>query len=164
MAQWEYLHLTKAFLRCCNSLWRSSGPVQTVLALWVSVPMTPYLADRWWWLSHCKYWSVCVGLWYTVIERELSACSVTKVSRKGMAPFHWVPFTVNLIAGSILLMWSRNACLWACCWMTHVINKPTPNLGGLEADLRTFLSKCSMYRLATIGLTGDPIATPSTCS
>ena len=30
MAQWGYLHLTKAFLRCCSSLWRSSGAVQTV--------------------------------------------------------------------------------------------------------------------------------------
>ena len=46
MAQWGYLHLTKAFLSCCNSLWRSSGPVQTVLALWVSVPMALSLADR----------------------------------------------------------------------------------------------------------------------
>ena len=111
MAQWGYLHFTKAFLRCCSSPWRSSGPVQTVLALWVSVPMTLYLADRLWWLSHCKYWSVCVGLQYTVIERELSACSVMKVSRMGMAPFPWVPSTVNVIAGSILLIWSRNACL-----------------------------------------------------
>ena len=110
MVQWGYLHLTKAFLRCCSSLWRSSGPVQTVLALWVSVPMTLYLADRLWWLSHCKPWSVCMGLWYTVIERELSVCSVIKVSRKGMATFPCLPSTVNLIAGSILLIWSRNAC------------------------------------------------------
>ena len=57
MAQWGYLHFTKSFLRCCYSLWRSSGPVQTVFALWVSVPMTLPLADRLWWLSHCKYWS-----------------------------------------------------------------------------------------------------------
>ena len=120
MAPWGFLHLTKAFLRCCSSLWRSSGPVHTVFALWVSVPMTIYLADRLWWLSHCKYWSVCVGLWYTVMERELSACGDIKVSRKGVAPFPWVPSTVNLIAGFILLIWSKNACLWACCWMTHV--------------------------------------------
>ena len=77
MVQWGYLHLTKAFLRCWSSLWRSSGSVQTVFALWGSVPMTLYLADRLWWLSHCKYWSVCVGLWYTVMERELSAWGVT---------------------------------------------------------------------------------------
>ena len=45
-----------------------------------------------------------------------------------------------------------------------VIQKPKPKPGGLEAELRASLSKCSMYRLATIGLTGDPMATPSTCS
>ena len=46
MVQWGYLHFIRAFLKCCNSLWRSSSPVQTVVALWVSVPMTLYLADR----------------------------------------------------------------------------------------------------------------------
>ena len=96
MAQCGYLHLTRASLRSCNSFWTSSGLVQTVLALWVSVPMTLYLADRLWWLSHCKYWSVWVGLQYTVMERELSAWGVTKVSRKGMAPSPWWPSTVNL--------------------------------------------------------------------
>ena len=34
----------------------------------------------------------------------------------------------------------------------------------VEAGLRAFLSKCSMYKLANMGLTGDPIATLSTCS
>ena len=33
MAQWVYLHLTRASLRCSNSFWSSSGLVQTVLAL-----------------------------------------------------------------------------------------------------------------------------------
>ena len=36
MAHLGYLHLTKASLRCCNSLLRISSVVQTVLALWVS--------------------------------------------------------------------------------------------------------------------------------
>ena len=30
--------------------------------------MTLNLAERLWWLSHCKYWSVCVG--FKIIERE----------------------------------------------------------------------------------------------
>ena len=34
--------------------------------------------------------------------------------------------------------------------------------GGLIADAIAFLSKLSMYRLATMGLTGDPIGAPST--
>ena len=120
MAQLGYLLLTKASPRCCNSFWKSSGLVQTVLALWVSVPITLYIADRLWWLSYCMYWSVWVGMCYTVMERELSASGVTKVSRKGMAPFPWLPSTVNLVAGAMLLICSMNACLWTCCWMTKV--------------------------------------------
>ena len=45
-----------------------------------------------------------------------------------------------------------------------VIHKPIPKPGGWEEDLRAFPSKCTMYRLATIRLTGDPIAASSTCS
>ena len=36
-------------------------------------------------------------------------------------------------------------------------------LGRVEADWRA-LSKCAMYRFATIGLTGDSIAVPLTSS
>ena len=165
MAQLGYLHLTKASLRCCNSSFKSSDVVQTVLALWVSVPMMLYFAERLWWLSHCKYWSVWVGLQLHLMLRELSASGLTKVSRKGIAPFSWLPLTVNFIAGSILFIWSRKSCLWACCWMTQVSSTNLyQNLGGWEADLSASLSKCSMHKFATIGLTGDPIAAPSTCS
>ena len=87
MAQWGYLHLNSASLWCSNSFWKSCGLEQTVLALWVSVPMMLYLADRLWWLSHCGYWSVWVGLWYAVMDRELSAWGVTKVSRNGTPHF-----------------------------------------------------------------------------
>ena len=114
MAHLGYLHLTKASLRCCISLWKSSGPVQTVLALCVRVPMTLYLAERLWWLSHCKYWSVWPGLWHTVMDKELSASGLTKVSRKGIDPFSLLSSTLNLIVGSILLIWSKNNCLWDC--------------------------------------------------
>ena len=139
MAHLGYLHLTKASLRCCNSS-RSCHVVQTVLALWVSVPMTLYLAEWLWWLSPCKYWSVCVGLQYTFILRELSASNLTKVSRKGIAPLSWLPSIVNFIAGSILLIWSRKSCLWTCGWMTQVSSTNLyQSLGGLEADLRAFL-------------------------
>ena len=44
MAHLGYLHFTTASLRCSNSSLRSSGVVHTVLALWVRVPMTMYLA------------------------------------------------------------------------------------------------------------------------
>ena len=104
MAHLGFLHFSKAFLRCSNSSLRSSGVVHTVLALWIRVPMKLSLADRLWLLSLGKYWSVWVGLWLTVIEREWSACGVTKVSRKGIAPLSLLPLTVNCIAGSILLI------------------------------------------------------------
>ena len=94
MTHLGYLHLTRASQRCSNSSLRSSGVVHTVLALWVRVPMTLYLADRL--LSHCKYLSVWMGLWYTAIEREWSTWGMTKVSKKGIAPLSWLPSTVNV--------------------------------------------------------------------
>ena len=45
-----------------------------------------------------------------------------------------------------------------------VIYIPAPEPGGWGAVLRDFCSKYSMYRLATLGLTGQPMAAPSTCS
>ena len=93
---------------------------QLVFALCVRVPMTLYITERLWWLSHCKYWSVWVGLQYTVMGKELSASGLTKIPRKGIDLFSWLPSTVNLIAGSIFLKWSKNNCLWDCCWMTKV--------------------------------------------
>ena len=47
-----------------------------------------------------------------------------------------------------------------------VIYIPAPELGGWVggAVLRAFCSKYSMYKLATMGLTGEPMAAPSTCS
>ena len=45
-----------------------------------------------------------------------------------------------------------------------VIYIPAPEPGGWGAVLRAFCSKYSMYRLATMGLTAEPMAAPSTCS
>ena len=41
-----YMHLVRAFLRCCISLLRSSGLVWTVFGLWVRVLITLYLAVK----------------------------------------------------------------------------------------------------------------------
>ena len=81
-----YFQLVRAFLRCSNSFWRSSGQLQTVLALWVRVLMTLYLTERWWWLSNCKYWSMWVGFLYTVVDSLPPVSGFTMVSKKGMAP------------------------------------------------------------------------------
>ena len=45
-----------------------------------------------------------------------------------------------------------------------VVHIPAPELRGVGAVLRAFCSKYSMYKLATMGLTGEPMAAPSTCS
>ena len=45
-----------------------------------------------------------------------------------------------------------------------VIHIPAPEHGGWGAVLRAFYSKYFMYKLVTMGLTGEPMAAPSTCS
>ena len=45
-----------------------------------------------------------------------------------------------------------------------VIHIPAPERRGVGAVLRAFCSRYSMYKLATMGLTGEPMAAPSTCS
>ena len=77
-----YLHLVRAFLRWSFSFWSNSGLLHTVEALWERVWITLNLAERWWWLSHCRYWSVCVGFLYTDMDREPSTSGLTIVSKK----------------------------------------------------------------------------------
>ena len=126
-----YLHLVRAFLRCSFSCWSNSGLLHTVEALWDRVWITLNLAERWWWLCHCKYWSVCVGFLYTVMDRVPSASGLTIVSKKGMDPSSLLSSTVNLIAGSTLLMCWRKSCLLASLWMTKVSSTYLcHNLGG----------------------------------
>ena len=45
-----------------------------------------------------------------------------------------------------------------------IIHKSLPECGGVGAVARAFISRSSINRLATMGLTGDPIAAPLTCS
>ena len=140
-----YLHLARASLRCCISWLRSFGLLQTVLALWVRVLMTLNLYAWWWWLSHWRYWSVCVSFLYTVRCRVLSAWGFTMVSRNGIAPSCWLFSTVNLMAGSTLLICSRKFCLYPSCWMTKLSSTYlSQSLGVVVAVLRAVLSKYSM--------------------
>ena len=98
------------------------------------------------------------------MDREPSASGLTIVSKKGMDPSSLLSSTVNLMAGSTLFMCWRKPCLLASLWMTKVSSTYLPqNLGG-GAVLRAFCSTYSVYKLATMGLTGEPMAAPSTCS
>ena len=46
-----------------------------------------------------------------------------------------------------------------------VMHKSSPQTGGgMCAALRALISNSSIYKFATIGLIGEPIAAPSTCS
>ena len=99
------------------------------------------------------------------MDSDPSASGFTIVSKKGMEPSSLLSSTVNLMAGSTLLMCCRKLCLLASLWMTKVSSTYLPQyLGGLGAVLGAFCSKYSIYRLATMGLTGEPMAAPSTCS
>ena len=115
-----YLHWVSAFLRWSTSLWRSSGLLHTVWALWVRVLITLNFAERWWWLSHCRYWSVWVDF---------------SVHSHGQIPISlWVYNGVQEGDGTILLLGLlckldgrvntvnafRRSCLWSSFWMTNV--------------------------------------------
>ena len=74
----------------------NSRLLKTLLPLWVSVLITLYLTDRWWWLPHCRYWSMLVGFLYTVMDSLPLASGLTVVSKKGIAPSSLLSSTVNL--------------------------------------------------------------------
>ena len=119
-AHLQYLHWVRAFLRCSFSCLSNSGLLHTVLALWERVLITLNLAERLWWLSHCRYWSVWVGFLYTVMDRPPSSSDFTMVSKKGMEPSSLLSSTVNFMARSTLLMCWRKSCLLTSLWMTRV--------------------------------------------
>ena len=70
-----------------------------------------------WSLSQCKYWSIWVCFLYTVVDNILSGSGVTTVSRKGFDPSGLVFSVLNLIWGSMELMYSRNWFLCSVFWM-----------------------------------------------
>ena len=151
-----YLHLVRAFLRWSFSFWSNSGLLHTVEALWERVWMTLNLAERWWWLSHCRYWSVCVGFLYTDMDREPSAFGLTIISKKGMDPSS-LSSTVNLMAGSTLLMCWSKPCLLASLWMTKVSSTYLcQNLGGEEQYLGLFALSTPCINWLQWGWLGNP--------
>ena len=98
--------LSKLFVNvvhlCCNSL----GLEHMVLALWCRVPITLYLEEIAWWLSHCIYKSVCLGFLETVVARLPSSPGIINMSRKGMDPSS-LGSSVNWMWWSIELIWSK---------------------------------------------------------
>ena len=164
MAQAGYLQADKTLYMCVCSSSNCSCLEQISFALCNSELITLYLLVMAWWLSHCKYWLVWVGCLYTVVDRLPLLFAVTKVSRKGMIPSALVVSAVNFISSSMELMWLKNTPLCSVSKMTKVSSTNLfHRLGGCGAISRAFVSKF-MKILATMGMSGDPIATPSTCS
>ena len=127
------------------------------LALWERVLITLNLAERLWWLSHCRYWSVWVGFLYTVMDRLPFSSGFTMVSKKGMEPSSLLSFTVNFMAGSTLLMCWRKPCLLASLWMTKVPSTYLhQNLGGGEQCLGLFALSTPCRGLLLWDLLGNP--------
>ena len=103
-----YLHAVRTFWICVSSSSNWSFVEHIFLALWNNVLITLYLADMAWWLSHWRYWFVWVGFLYTLVNRLLSFCGMTRVSKNGMAPSALVFSAVNWIFPSIELMcWKK---------------------------------------------------------
>ena len=96
---------------------------------------------------------------YRYGQRTINLC-LTIVSKKGIEPSSLLSSTVNLMAGSTLFMCRRKPCLLASLWMTKVSSTYLCQNLGVGAVLRTFCSKYSMYKLATMGLTREPMAVP----
>ena len=66
-AQGGYLFLVRTSWRWSSSSFRSWLLELTAFALWCRVFMTLYFAAMGWWLSLCRYKSVCVGFLYTFV-------------------------------------------------------------------------------------------------
>ena len=152
-----YLHWVRAFLRCSFSCLSNSGLLHTVLALWERVLITLNLAERLWWLSHCRYWSVWVGFLYTVMDRPPFSSGFTIVSEKGMEPSSLLSSTVNFMAGSTLLMCWRKSCLLTSLWMTKLSSTNLcQNLGGGGQCLGLFALSTLCKGLLLWDLPGNP--------
>ena len=122
-----YLHLSSTSSRCCNSSSSSLGLEQTALVLWVRVLITFYLATKFWWLSHWRYYSVCVGFLYTSVNQVLFVSGVIIVSRKGFEPVGLVSTAVNWMEGAAALMWCKSYSLLICCCTTEISSTSFPD-------------------------------------
>ena len=140
-----YLQWVRAFLRCSISFWSNWGLLHTVFALWVRVFITLYLAERWWWLPHCRYWSVWVHFLYTVIESYNGAAMPLVwqcCPRRGwpilIVIFHcklngWVN-TINVLKEALFIFFPLDN--------PHVIHIPESYFGGWVA---VFSTSCLKY-------------------
>ena len=115
IAHLGYLASKSTPSRCCNPRFSCWGLEQTALALCVRVLNTLYLSAQLWWISHRRYWSVCVDFLYTPVDKVLFSSGVTVVSRKDIMALGLGSSRVNWMAGSTELMWCKNSLCICCC-------------------------------------------------
>ena len=88
----------------------------------------------------------------------------TSVSSNGMGASGLASSAVNMMEGPTQLMCCENSSLCDCCCMTKVSSKYLVHIkGGFTAFVMALCSNDSIYKLATMGLTGDPMAAPLVC-
>ena len=119
-AQIGYMFSVRTFWRWSSSSFRSCLLELTAFALWCRVFITLYFAAMEWWLSHCRYKSVCVGFLYTLVFKLPSSLMVTKVSKKGMEPSPLLASFVNWILSSMLFMCWKKLSSWVFWMITNV--------------------------------------------
>ena len=161
-----YLHFFSAWNRCCSSLCNTSWLEEMVLALWYNVPTTQYFDGIVWWLSHCKYKSVCVWVFCTL---KFGDCHLPWVL-SGCLRRAWI-HQFLFLCWKIVYWGSWNSSVPGSCsyvvswWLRmchpHIFFQSTEGEGDV---LMAWNSRSSINRLATMGLVGDPIAAPSVCS
>ena len=121
------------------------GVEQTVDALWYRVPVTLYLDGIVWWMSHCRYKSVCVVFLNTDVFRLPSSSGVTRMSRKGKDPSSLTSSQVDLILGCIEFRCCRKLSL---LFLLIIVNVSSTNLfhrvGGIVDVLMAWTSISSM--------------------
>ena len=91
------------------------------------------------------------------MDREPSASGLTIVSKKGDGAILLVVLYCKPY-GRVNTVYVLKEALFVGLLVDDkgIIHIPAPELGGVGAVLRAFCSKYSMYRLATMGLTGNP--------
>ena len=100
---------------------------------------------------HCKYWSVWVGLLYTVMDSVPSASGLTMVSKKGMDPSSLLSSTVSLMAGSTLFMCRRKPCLLTSLWHLQIsILSDLEKTTAVVESLSTTSTRCSVTEITRL--------------
>ena len=88
-----HVHICNIIHKYSCSVLSRYGVECITLALCISVLTTQYLTDMSWWLSQCRYWSVCLGFLHTLMDNVLFCSSL--MSKNDMEPFGLLYCSIN---------------------------------------------------------------------